>query len=105
MKIYYNPQCSKCRIALKLLQESGKEIEVIEYLKTGLTKEIVSKFYDNLGSEILRKKDLIEQIEMNKENIIKVIIENPKLLQRPILVDGNKMIIGREEDKVREFIQ
>jgi arsenate reductase (glutaredoxin) len=100
--IYVNLQCSKCRIALDLLK--GKEFEVVEYLKTGLSKELVSEFYDVFGSDILREKDLVSPIEMIKENIVNAIIENPKLLQRPVLVDGERMIIGRDLEKLKEFL-
>tara|TARA_Y100000310_G_scaffold89923_1_gene87125 strand:- start:78397 stop:78807 length:411 start_codon:yes stop_codon:yes gene_type:complete len=105
MKIFYNPKCSKCRAALGLLKEKFVEYEIVEYLKTCLSEDLVSKFYDTLGSEILRVKDLDNPIEMTKENIVNAIVRNPKLLQRPILVDGEKIIIGREEEKVKDFIK
>ena len=105
MIIYVNLKCSKCRIALAILGDGGKEFEVVEYLKTGLTKELVGKFYESIGVDIIRKKDLDSPIEMTKESIVKAIVTNPKLLQRPVLVDGSRIILGRDEAKLKEFLE
>lgn len=112
MKLYHNYQCSKSNASLKLLTDKGIEFETIEYLKTPLNKaELI---------EILRKlnipaKDLIRKGEsvfkenfsgkaLSEEEWITAILAHPILLQRPIIVKGNKAVIGRPIERVMELL-
>jgi len=109
MKIYHNPRCSKSRQTLKLIRDAGIEPEVIEYLKTIPTteelKDILMKLNLN-AADILRKgetayKEIIKGKEFGEEELIQIMIENPKLIERPIVVRGNKAVLGRPPENVK----
>ncbi len=109
MKIYHNPKCSKSRQTLELIKNAGIEPEVIEYLKTIPTteelKDILMKLNLN-AADILRKgetayKEIIKGKEFGEEELIQIMIENPKLIERPIVVRGNKAVLGRPPENVK----
>ena len=102
--IYHNPRCGKSRRALGMLE--SKEHKVVEYLKEGISADVVGGFYDAVGVEIIRVKEdeFDKRMEITKENVVKAIVNCPKLLQRPVLVCGDKIILGRDEENVREFL-
>lgn len=110
--IYYNPRCSKCREAMGLLEGANCEIEIIEYLKDIPTKKELKDLLMKLGLkplDVIRTSEPIFEKKFKNKKFtdaewIQIIIENPILLQRPILVDGYKAIIGRPVEKVVELI-
>ena len=108
MKIYHNPKCSKSRQTLELLKSKTSEFEIIEYLKEPLD-------FDNIEVLLLKleiqPKDLVrtnETIwkenykgkELSDDNIIKAMVDNPKLIERPIVVHNNKAVIGRPPENI-----
>ena len=101
--IYHNPRCSKSRKALEILTEKGTEIEVVEYLKTPLTKKILKNLLMKLNMkpiDIIRtNEDVFKQKFKSKkftdDEWIQILIENPILLQRPIVVGEYKAEIMR----------
>lgn len=108
--IYHNPRCSKSREALALLQEGGKDLEINEYIneKLSLTElKNILKMGNLKASDIVRSKDdAFKELNIelsNSEKILKAIVENPKLLERPIVVHNNKAIIARPPERVKEF--
>lgn len=108
MKIYHNPRCSKSRQTLNLINESGKEIEIVEYLNTPPTIEELKSIIDLLGispEQLLRKNEAIfkEQFKgksYSDDEWIQIMIDNPKLIERPIVVDGKKAVLGRPPENV-----
>lgn len=111
MKIYHNNRCGKSRQTLELLNSNGKTPEIIEYLKNPPSpselKEILSKLKMK-PEELIRKgepiyKEKFAGKDYSDEQWIKIMIENPILIERPIVVDGNKAIIGRPPEKVLEI--
>ena len=108
MKIYHNPRCSKSRQTLQLINEAEKDVEIIEYLKDVPTEEELKSIIDLLGispEQLLRKNEAIfkEQFKgrsLTDEEWIKIMIENPKLIERPIVVDGKKAVLGRPPENV-----
>jgi arsenate reductase (glutaredoxin) len=105
--IYHNPKCSKSRQALDLLRMQGVDTEVIEYLDTPLKKPDLVRLLSLLKMEakaILRADP--ETIQLHKinvddsESVLDAIAANPELLQRPIILYGDKAIIGRPPEKV-----
>lgn len=112
MKIYHNPRCSKSRQTLSLIEEKNKEIEIIEYLKTPATVEEIESILEKLGIkaiDLVRKKEQIwiedyKGRDLTDKNIIKAMVENPKIMERPIVIDGNKAIIGRPPENVLTFM-
>jgi arsenate reductase len=112
MKIYHNPRCSKSRKTLSLIEEKNKEIEIIEYLKTPATVEEVESILEKLGIkaiDLVRKKEQIwiedyKGRDLTDKKIIEAMVEYPKIMERPIVIDGNKAIIGRPPENVLTFM-
>ena len=112
MIIYHNPRCSKSRQSLALLRENGVEPEVIEYLKTPPDADALRDLLRKLGlaaHEILRtKEDVYTACDLSSETseaeILSAIVAHPILLERPIIVKGNRAVIGRPPENVRELL-
>ena len=113
MKIYHNNQCSKSNASLKLLTEKGIDLETIEYLKIPLEKAELKSILAKLN---IPAKDLIRKGEsafkenymgktLSEEEWIEAILSHPILLQRPIIVKGDKAVIGRPIEKVMELLK
>jgi len=112
MKIYHNPRCSKSRETLQLIKDAGAEVEIIEYLKeiptTADLKDLLMKL--NLKpTDILRKgeavyKEKFKNSNFNDDEWVKIMVEYPKLIERPIVVKGNKAILGRPPQNVLALI-
>ena len=108
---YHNPRCSKSRQALALLQENNSHIEIKLYLQDGLDADEVVELSKKLGmhpSEFVRKgeqayKDLGTD-EFSIEEWSAIFEQNPILLERPILVVGDKAVIGRPPERVFDII-
>ena len=113
IQIWHNPRCSKSRDSLKYLQEQKKEFEVVEYLKEIPSKEEIQNLLVKLGlnaKDIIRNgeavyKELNLKNENNEGRLIEAMIENPKLIQRPIVVQENKAVIGRPIENVVELLK
>lgn len=110
--IFHNPRCSKSREALGILQANNCEIEIVQYLKTIPTKKELKDLLMKLGVRpfnlIRTKEKIFEKKFKNKKftdaEWLQIIIENPVLLERPIIVDGYKAVIGRPVEKVKELL-
>lgn len=113
MKIYHNSRCSKSRDSFNLLTEQGIEFETIEYLKTPLTREELRELLEKLNisaKDLIRKgeKDFKENFkgkELSEEQWVEAMLEYPKLIERPIVVKGDKAVIGRPIEKVIDLIK
>lgn len=109
--IYHNPRCTKSRQALSILEEEGAEIEVVKYLENIPTEEEMLLLLAKLNIkpfDLVRKgekiyKEQYKKLNLNDHEWIKVMLENPKLIERPIVVKGNKAIIGRPPELVKEL--
>ena len=112
MKIYHNPRCSKSRQTLQLIKDSGKEIEIIEYLVSPPTFEELKSVIDHLGitpEQLLRKneatfKEQFKGKSLSDDEWIQAMIDYPKLMERPIVVDGKKAILGRPPENVLSIL-
>ncbi|MGB3947243.1 MAG: arsenate reductase (glutaredoxin) [Bacteroidia bacterium] len=110
--IYHNNRCSKSREACSILQEKGIAFETIEYLKTPLNQKQLKELLLMLGitaEALVRKsepiyKELFANKKLTNAQWIKALAENPVLIERPIIVKGNKAVIGRPIEKVVGFI-
>jgi arsenate reductase len=108
MKIYHNPRCSKSRQTLQLIKEAGKDVEIIEYLDIPPSFDELKSTIQILGmspEELLRKNEAVykEQFKgktYTDDEWIKIMIEHPKLIERPIVVDGKKAVLGRPPENV-----
>jgi len=113
VSLFYNPRCSKCREALDILGEQGCEVEVIEYLKDTPTEKELKEVLKKLGlkpQDLLRKKEslFVEKYKDKKltdDQWIKVMSENPILIERPVAIYGNRAVIGRPAERVVEILR
>ncbi len=111
-KIYFNPKCSKCRMTLELLNEKGKEPEVVEYLQNIPSKSELKNILTLLGipaNQLLRKKESAYQNaglddSSTEEEIIDAMIKYPILIERPIVISNGKAAIGRPPENVIEIL-
>ncbi len=112
MKIYHNPRCGKSREALKLLQEKGIKPEIVEYLKQIPTHAELEDVLRRLGikaEELLRKnekvfKELYKGKDLSDSEWIEAMIAEPKMIERPIFINGDKAVVGRPPEKVLEIV-
>ena len=112
IKIYHNPRCSKSRQGLALLENSGKKFEIIKYLNTPIsTKELsdILKKLDIEAIDLVRKNESIWKENykgktLSNNEIIAILVENPKLIERPIVINNNKAVIGRPTESINTII-
>jgi arsenate reductase (glutaredoxin) len=112
-RIYHNPRCSKSRATLALLEERGIDVEVVEYLKTPPTRDELKSLLDKLGiraADLIRKgeqafKDSGKTADSPERELIDLMVQNPVLIERPILVVGGRARIGRPPESVLELIE
>ena len=112
IKIYHNPRCSKSRQTLEILENEKQDVQIIKYLNTPPTFEQLQSIIELLGIkpiDLVRKGEAIwkEQFigkTLSDNQIISAMIENPKLIERPIVINGKKAIIGRPPTKVLEIV-
>ena len=107
--IYHNPRCSKSRQALQLLIDTRKKLEIIEYLNFPPTPAELLEILTKLNmepTEIVRTKEAKETgINcLNGINLIEAISQNPCSMQRPIIINGDKAVIGRPPERIFEIL-
>jgi len=112
MKILHNPRCRKSREGLKILEDSGKDFTIVEYLKEPLTKEeltdVLSKL-DMSAMDLVRKneKDWKENFkgrELSEEELITAMVDHPKLIERPIVISGDRAVVGRPPENISQLL-
>ena len=112
MKIYHNPRCSKSREGLKVLEASNQKFEIVEYIKNPLTEKELKALIELLQIkpiDLVRKNEAIWKEKFKNKTltdpqIIKAMVTYPKLIERPILTDGKKAIIGRPVENFVQFL-
>lgn len=113
VRIYHNPRCSKSRQALALLRDRGIEPEIIEYLKTPPGAEEIRHLLDMLGLEpmaLVRRKEAefreagLDQGEPHAQRVIAALSRFPKLMERPVVVNGGRAAIGRPPEQVLDIL-
>ena len=111
--IYHNPRCTKSRQTLALLEQRGIKPKVIEYLVTPPTEAELKRLLKLLGlspRELLRtkeeeyKKAKLDKPDVTDAEIIRTIVKYPRLMERPIVVVGNKATLGRPPENVLKII-
>ena len=106
--IWHNPRCSKSRNAVNLLDEKGVEAEVVKYLDTPPSKEELVEVLGMLNispRELMRTKEAIYKElnlkeESDDEKLIDAMVENPKLIERPVVIKDGKAAIGRPIENI-----
>ncbi|MEZ4742674.1 MAG: arsenate reductase family protein [Bdellovibrionota bacterium] len=109
--VYQKPTCSKCRATLTLLNESGEEFEAINYYETLLTAEKLKELVGKLGvtlQDIVRKDESVAQdldvMSMSDDELAGTMVKNPDLIQRPIVVRGDKAVLCRPPENVHALL-
>ena len=112
IQIYHNSRCGKSRNCIEHIEKSKKEFEVINYLINPPSYEELANILEKLNFnpiDLVRKKEQIwldnfKDLTMNNQQIIQAMITHPILIERPIVIKGNKAIIGRDLENVAAFI-
>lgn len=111
--IYHNPRCSKSRQALSLLEEAGVETQVVRYLENPPSAEELEAILTKLGLEPLdvmrQKDDLFKELGLAGKSLtraegIRLLAEHPALLERPIVVRGDRAVVARPPEKVSTIL-
>lgn len=112
IKIYHNPRCGKSREGLQILENSGKDFEVVKYLENVPSFDELKSIIEKLA---IKPIDLVRQKEkiwienfkgktMSDDETISAMISNPILIERPIVVNGNKVAIGRPPQNISQIL-
>lgn len=107
--IYQKPTCSKCRDALSILKESGREFDSINYYDDRLTVEMLRELVRKLGISV---RDLLRADEplargtesVDDDELLRLMAENPDLIQRPIVVRGDSAVLGRPPERIKKLL-
>ena len=112
--IYHNPRCSKSRETLALLQEKGIEPDVVLYLQTPPDAQTLKTLLQQLGMssarELMRRKeDLYKELNLadgqfSEDQLLQAMVAHPKLIERPIVINGEQARIGRPPEAVLEIV-
>jgi arsenate reductase len=112
--IYHNPRCSKSRLTLELLKDKGIDPKVILYLETPPSEKelvLILKKLNMEARELLRKGEAefkeqnLSDASKSEEDIIQAMVHFPKLMERPIVIYGDRAVIGRPPENVLKIIQ
>ncbi|MDC3263805.1 arsenate reductase (glutaredoxin) [Porticoccaceae bacterium] len=113
LTIYHNPRCSKSRQTLSLLQDQGLEPEIVLYLQTPPNSQTLSLLLKKLGlnaRQLLRrgeqeyKDQNLADASLSEQQVIAAMTQSPKLIERPIVVNGQRAAIGRPPESVLEIL-
>lgn len=112
MKILHNNRCSKSRSGLEILKASGEEFEVVNYLDQPLKAAEIKDLLKKLGmsaEEIIRKgeKDYKENFKgkkLSEREWVEAMVKFPKLIERPIVVKGDKAVVGRPPENINQLL-
>jgi arsenate reductase len=112
IQIYHNPRCGKSRNCLAFIEDAGESIEVIKYLEQPPTYEEMVSLLEKLNFkpiELVRQKESIwiekfKNQQMTDDEIIQAMISNPILIERPIVIKGDKAFIARDQEKFSDLL-
>lgn len=111
--IYHNPRCSKSREALALLQQHSEQVNIIEYLKAPPSTAELATLLKKLNisaRQLLRSKEdeyqqlALDNMALSEQQLVKVMSQHPKLIERPIVVRGERAVIGRPLSNVESLL-
>jgi len=112
--IYHNPVCGQSRGALTLLEERGVPVEVVEYLKAPLDRATFERFLDLLPdppAELVRKDKRFAELGLDpagyatREQVVALLLRHPELMQRPVVVRGERAVLARPSEKVLSLLE
>jgi arsenate reductase len=112
MKIYHNPRCSKSRQGLTILEASNQPFEIVNYLKNPVSETELVEIINFLGIapiDLVRKNEVIwkekfKGKQLSDAKIISAMVENPTLIERPIVINNGKAVIGRPPEIIKTIL-
>lgn len=112
LTIYHNPRCRKSREGLEILENSGQEFTVVKYLDTPLSKEELKDIVAKLGItpiDLVRKNETIwkehyKGKDLTNDEALLAMVNNPKLIERPIVVHNDKAVVGRPPENIKSLL-
>lgn len=111
--IYHNPRCSTSRHAVEVVEQAGVDADIVQYLKTPLDEAGLRTLLGQLedpATDLVRRDAHFKELGLSDDDVadadqvVKVLVEHPKLMQRPVLVKGDRAIIGRPKDRVAQLL-
>lgn len=111
--VYHNPGCGKSRGAVDILRERGVELDVIEYLRQPLDRATYERFLELLGgppSDLVRRDKRFRELGLDpkayqsRAEVVDVLLAHPELMERPVVVRGDRAVIARPSEKVLELL-
>jgi arsenate reductase len=111
IRIYHNPRCNTSRKTLALLRDKGVEPEIVEYLKTPYTAAQLKTLLGQMkmpAKALIRRKEAaeagVDPAKLSEDQLIAAMVKHPIIVERPIVVSGNKAALGRPPEKVLEVL-
>jgi len=113
LTFYHNPRCSKSRQTLKLVEDAGADVTIIPYLEGVLSEADIITLLSKLGFSSARQlmrtgEGIYKELELKTENdeakLIRALAKHPKLIERPIVIKGDKAVLGRPPENVTQFL-
>lgn len=112
IKVYHNPRCSKSREAIEILESKGKPFEIIKYLENPPTEAELTQLINLLGIEpieLVRTNEPVWKSQykgktLSNEQLITAMVNHPKLIERPIVIQDNVAVIGRPPQKILDIL-
>lgn len=113
VEVFFNPRCSKCRTVRALLEERGLEADYIRYLEHAPTKAELERVLSLLGSEDPRKmmrthEDVYRELDLasaTRDELLDAMVEHPILIERPIIIRGERAVIGRPPERALDLFR
>lgn len=111
--IYHNAQCSKSREGMCVLEDLGEDVEIVEYTKQPLSEAQLTELIQKLGirpKQLVRTNEALYKQKYAHRKIygkewVRIMAKHPELIQRPIIVKGDKAIIGRPAELIVDFVK
>jgi arsenate reductase len=111
--VYHNPNCSTSKNVLAMAGDAGVEVDVVQYLKTPPTRERLTWLVEHLDgpvADLVRKDPFFKELGLDAADytepaaVVDLLLEYPRLMQRPLLVKGDRVVIGRPKDRAAELL-
>jgi arsenate reductase (glutaredoxin) len=113
LRIYHNPRCSKSRGAMSILNERGVDADVVEYLEAPPDRATLERIVGMLPTppaDLVRKDDRFRELGLNAGDyttapaVVELLLEHPELMERPVVVAGDRAVIGRPPERVLDLL-